>query len=95
MAVLIGLAIIVKLRRTLSYTPFPRLRVQILPGSHNNEVIINRQLADKERVAAAMENPSLMAAVNTCLTPPEQLEMDIEAQMAELMAEDGEEEEGT
>lgn len=86
MAVLIGLAIIVKLKRSLPCRPFPKLRVQIVPGSHNSDEAINRQLADKERVAAAMENPALMATVNACLIPPDQLVMDVEAQMAELIA---------
>ena len=31
--------------------------------------IVNKQLADKERVAAALENSSLLDVVNQCLTP--------------------------
>ncbi|VDL73706.1 unnamed protein product [Nippostrongylus brasiliensis] len=58
MATLIGLAIRVKLARSLS--PRIKVRVSITEGSHNTEEAINRQLADKERVAAAMENTSLM-----------------------------------
>lgn len=30
---------------------------------------VNKQLADKERVAAALENSSLLEVVNQCLTP--------------------------
>uniref|UniRef100_A0A1I7WGD5 FLYWCH-type domain-containing protein n=1 Tax=Heterorhabditis bacteriophora TaxID=37862 RepID=A0A1I7WGD5_HETBA len=48
-----------------------QIRVAITEGSHNTEEAINRQLSDKERVAAAMENPGLMHAVNQCLTLPE------------------------
>lgn len=43
--------------------------VRITPGSHASADAINKQLADKERVAAALENPGLMQAVNQCLTP--------------------------
>ena len=35
---------------------------------HESEGDINKQLADKERVAAAMENPNLARVVNQCLT---------------------------
>ncbi|PIO60391.1 hypothetical protein TELCIR_18111 [Teladorsagia circumcincta] len=68
MATLIGLAIRVKLARSLH--PRIKVRVSITEGSHNTEEAINRQLADKERVAAAMENTSLMYAVNQCLAEP-------------------------
>ncbi|KAL5104000.1 Cytosolic iron-sulfur assembly component 2B [Taenia crassiceps] len=67
MATLIGLSIKVKLLRSL-----PRrfkIRVTIAPGMHDSEADINKQLADKERVAAAMENPALARAVNQCLAP--------------------------
>nr|CDJ92629.1 Protein of unknown function DUF59 domain containing protein [Haemonchus contortus] len=68
MATLIGLAIRVKLARSLH--PRIKVRVSITEGSHSTEEAINRQLADKERVAAAMENSSLMHAVNQCLAEP-------------------------
>ncbi|TPP62739.1 Mitotic spindle-associated MMXD complex subunit MIP18 [Fasciola gigantica] len=67
MATLIGLAIKVKLLRSL-----PRrfkIRVYISPGSHDTEDEINKQLADKERIAAALENPALLKLVNQCLAP--------------------------
>ena len=38
---------------------------------HESEKDINKQLADKERVAAAMENPNLARVVNQCLAPPD------------------------
>lgn len=37
------------------------------PGSHASEAAVNKQLNDKERVAAALENPSLLSMVNKCL----------------------------
>uniref|UniRef100_F1LEM3 MIP18 family-like domain-containing protein n=2 Tax=Ascaris TaxID=6251 RepID=F1LEM3_ASCSU len=67
MATLIGLAIRIKLMRSLH--PSIRLIVRITPGTHNTEDAINKQLADKERVAAATENEGLMRAINQCLTP--------------------------
>ncbi|VDK21225.1 unnamed protein product [Anisakis simplex] len=67
MATLIGLAIRIKLSRSVH--PSVKVIVRITPGSHNTEDAINKQLADKERVAAAMENIGLMNAVNECLKP--------------------------
>ncbi|KAI6170425.1 FeS-assembly-P domain-containing protein [Aphelenchoides bicaudatus] len=69
LAALIGLSIVIKLHRSLADNV--KMRVRITPGSHSTEEAINRQLADKERVAAALENPSVMSAVNRCLKPPE------------------------
>ena len=44
-----------------------KVSVSINPGSHASEVAINKQLADKERVAAALENSHLLEVVNQCL----------------------------
>jgi len=65
MATLIGLAIRVKLLRSLP----PRFKVDVViaPGTHESEAAVNKQLADKERVAAALENPNLIEVVNQCL----------------------------
>lgn len=41
--------------------------VRITEGSHSSEVSVNKQLADKERVAAALENPNLRHMVDKCL----------------------------
>jgi len=65
MATLIGLAIRVKLLRSLP--PRFKVDVQIRPGTHASEVAVNKQLADKERVAAALENAQLLEVVNQCL----------------------------
>ena len=54
---MIGLCIRVKLDRCLPRRL--RSRVYITPGSHNTEESLNRQINDKERVAAALENPAL------------------------------------
>lgn len=44
-----------------------KVRVSISPGTHASEAAINKQLADKERVAAALENSHLLQVVNQCL----------------------------
>ena len=33
-----------------------------------NKTLVNKQLNDKERVAAALENPALLKVVNGCLS---------------------------
>merc|ERR1719242_728887 len=65
MATLIGLSIRVKLLRSLP--PRFKVRIEITPGTHQSEKEINKQLNDKERVAAALENYSLIKVVNQCI----------------------------
>lgn len=65
MATLIGLCIRVKLSRTVS--PRFKITVEIYPGSHQSETAVNKQLNDKERVAAALENSHLLDIVNKCI----------------------------
>lgn len=65
MATLIGLCLSVKLLRSLP-SRF-KITVMITPGTHASEHDINKQLADKERVAAALENPHLLKVVNNCI----------------------------
>lgn len=65
MATLIGLSIKVCLIRSLP-SRF-KVEVQISPGSHVSEVAVNKQLQDKERVSAALENNNLLEVVNQCL----------------------------
>ncbi|KAF4388095.1 hypothetical protein F8388_014778 [Cannabis sativa] len=43
--------------------------IRVAPGSHATEAAVNKQLNDKERVAAALENPSLVDMVDECLAP--------------------------
>lgn len=65
MSTLIGLCIRVQLLRCL-----PRrfkVDVTVTPGSHASEHQVNKQLNDKERVAAALENASLLEVVNRCI----------------------------
>ncbi|KAL7430853.1 hypothetical protein ACHAXM_002394 [Skeletonema potamos] len=65
MATLIGLSISVKLLRSLP--PRFKVLVKIEPGTHVSEHAINKQLADKERVRAALENDHLLGVVNRCI----------------------------
>jgi metal-sulfur cluster biosynthetic enzyme len=66
MATLIGLCIRVKLLRSLP-SRF-KVTIQITPGTHQSEAAINKQLNDKERVAAALENGHLLGVVNKCIS---------------------------
>jgi metal-sulfur cluster biosynthetic enzyme len=65
MATLIGLCIRVQLLRSLP-ARF-KVCVEITPGTHQSESAVNKQLNDKERVAAALENSHLADAVNKCV----------------------------
>jgi len=65
MATLIGLSLRVKLLRSLP--PRFKVTVRIQPGTHASEHAINKQLADKERVSAALENAHLLGVVNKCI----------------------------
>lgn len=69
MALLIGLSIRVQLLRSLP-SRF-KVSVKVTPGTHASELDINKQLADKERVAAALENTSLIKVINQCIVPEE------------------------
>lgn len=65
MATLIGLSIRVKLLRSLP--PRFKVTVEVTPGAHASEHAVNKQLADKERIAAALENSHLIEVINQCI----------------------------
>ncbi|XP_044744346.1 MIP18 family protein galla-1 [Coccinella septempunctata] len=65
LATLIGLCIRVKLERNVPY-PF-KLDIYIKEGAHTTEEEINKQINDKERISAAMENPKLKEMVENCI----------------------------
>jgi metal-sulfur cluster biosynthetic enzyme len=67
LSTLIGLAIRVRIMNDFLVDPAWKLIVQIVPGSHELRHEINKQLMDKERIAAAAENPHVMKIVNDCL----------------------------
>ena len=65
MCPLIGLSLRVKLQRCL-----PRrfkISVHVAPGTHDLEDSVNKQLNDKERVAAALENKNLRSVIVSCI----------------------------
>ncbi|KAK1306098.1 MIP18 family protein [Acorus calamus] len=67
MATVIGLCLRVKLIRSLP-SRF-KVDIRVAPGTHATETAVNKQLNDKERVAAALENPNLVEMVDECLAP--------------------------
>ncbi|EJD06086.1 uncharacterized protein FOMMEDRAFT_79617 [Fomitiporia mediterranea MF3/22] len=67
---LIGLSIRVRLMRTLPHRF--KVDIRVKPGSHQSESALNKQLNDKERVAAALENNALLNVVEQCLKSPTQ-----------------------
>ncbi|XP_042049450.1 protein AE7-like [Salvia splendens] len=67
MATVIGLCLRVKLMRSLPQRY--KVDIRVAPGSHASEAAVNKQLNDKERVAAALENPNLVDMVDECLAP--------------------------
>jgi len=66
MSTLIGLSIRVRLIRSLP-SRF-KLDIFVKPGSHQSELAVNKQLNDKERVAAALENKTVLDTVEQCLS---------------------------
>ncbi|CAH3033130.1 hypothetical protein pdam_00017046 [Pocillopora damicornis] len=66
LATLIGLCLRVKLERSLPYKF--KLDIFLSKGTHSTEDEINKQINDKERIAAAMENPNLKKIVEDCIS---------------------------
>ena len=69
LATLIGLCIRVKLERQLEANF--KLDIAVSEGTHAIEGDVNKQINDKERVAAAMENPGLREMVEECIKDAE------------------------
>lgn len=65
LATVIGLGVRVRLEQSLP-ARF-RVDVRIKEGTHSTAEEVNKQLADKERVAAAMENSTLMGVLKKML----------------------------
>lgn len=65
MAALIGLSLKTQLLRALP-SRF-KISISVTPGSHSSESSVNKQLNDKERVAAALENSNLTEVINQCI----------------------------
>lgn len=65
LAMLIGLFIRVKLSHC-----FPKrykINIRVFPNSHNKENEVNKQIADKERVAAALENANILVLIQNAI----------------------------
>jgi metal-sulfur cluster biosynthetic enzyme len=52
-----------------------QVEVRITPGSHQSETALNKQLNDKERVAAALENGNLLEMVNKCVAHTDKISL--------------------
>ncbi|KAL8278006.1 hypothetical protein RQP46_009638 [Phenoliferia psychrophenolica] len=66
MATLIGLSLRVRLLRALPERY--KVDIKVKKGTHQSENAVNKQLNDKERVAAALENTHLVSVVQQCLS---------------------------
>lgn len=66
LATLIGLGIRVRLERAMP--PRFRFTIMLKKGTHSSENQVNKQLNDKERVAAACENEQLLGVVANMLS---------------------------
>ncbi|KAG5510964.1 hypothetical protein JKF63_06465 [Porcisia hertigi] len=62
---LIGLSIRLQLERSLP--EYTKIDIYVTPGSHEQEEQVNKQLNDKERVAAALENGNLLNVIESCI----------------------------
>ncbi|BGP37703.1 Cytosolic iron-sulfur assembly component 2B [Rhodotorula kratochvilovae] len=70
MATLIGLSLRVRLLRSLPERF--KVDIRVKEGTHQSENAVNKQLNDKERVAAALENSHLLSVVQQCLSTADQ-----------------------
>ncbi|XP_055319914.1 MIP18 family protein galla-1 isoform X2 [Sitodiplosis mosellana] len=69
LATLIGLCLRIKIERNIQHKL--KLDIYIKKGAHSTEEEINKQINDKERIAAAMENPNLRNLVEECIREEE------------------------
>ncbi|KAF2270741.1 cytoplasmic protein-like protein required for cell viability [Lojkania enalia] len=65
LATVIGLGVRVRLEQALP--PRFRVDVRVKKGTHSTDTAVNKQLGDKERVAAALENGTLMGVIRKML----------------------------
>ncbi|SPO02283.1 related to protein FAM96B [Cephalotrichum gorgonifer] len=65
LATIIGLGVRVRLEQALP--PNYRVDVRVKAGTHSQDEQVNKQLADKERVAAALENQDLKRMLDSML----------------------------
>jgi len=65
LATVIGLGVRVRLEQALP--PRFRVDVRVKEGTHNTDTAVSKQLGDKERVAAALENGTLVGVLEKML----------------------------
>lgn len=65
LASIIGLTMRSKLDKYLPYKT--KVDINIKEGTHDTADEINKQINDKERISAAMENPNLLKLVDECV----------------------------
>lgn len=65
----LGLCLQTKLQREIGNDC--KIDVLVEPGFHEKEESVNKQINDKERRAAALEDPALLAMVEECLADPD------------------------
>ena len=73
LAAIIGIAIKVKLMRTLPMGY--KIKVQISPHTHDDEENINKQINDKERVYAATEGGNLKKMINNTTSKTDDIDV--------------------
>jgi metal-sulfur cluster biosynthetic enzyme len=66
LATLIGLCLTTKLNRELPGGRF-KIESKVKHNTHSTAAEITKQINDKERVAAALENPNLLKVVEECI----------------------------
>eukprot|EP00871_Galdieria_phlegrea_P005098 jgi/Galph1/558/GphlegSOOS_G5422.1 len=75
LASLIGLCIIARLRDKQILPPRYKLDVKVCENTHDTAEEITKQLCDKERVFAALENTKLRQVIDDCLSKCKQLDI--------------------
>lgn len=65
----ICLSVVARLRDVLPVTTAWQIVVKLLPGSHQQWEELERQAQDKERVAAALDNPAMMKEIRKLINP--------------------------
>jgi hypothetical protein len=66
---LICLSVIARLQDALPVTTMWKVHITLVPGSHLHLEEVERQANDKERVAAALENPLIVKELAKLINP--------------------------
>jgi metal-sulfur cluster biosynthetic enzyme len=72
LAMNIALCIHAKLRRDFSQREWLKVEVKVAEGRHDKGAEIDKQVNDKERVAAALENDVVMQVIETLIKEPDE-----------------------